>query len=75
MSKEELEFIRKKLCTALEQEIAQTNKLITERFKGQIYRQNPIYRELEGKINGIMAAANIVRTMEIKTRPAFPESR
>lgn len=75
MSKEEVEFIRNKLCTALEQEIAQANRIITERFQGQIFRQNPIYRELEGKRNGIATAANIVRKLEIRTRPPSPESR
>lgn len=75
MSREEVEFIRKALCNALEQEIAQTNRVITERFQGQIHRQNPAYRELEGKRNGIATAANIVRKLEIRPRPAAPQSR
>ncbi len=75
MSREEVEFIRKVLCAALESEIARANRIIAERFQGQIYRQNPIYRELEGKINGIATAADIVRKLEIRPRPASPEPR
>lgn len=75
MSNEEIEFIRLQLFKALEQEIANTNRLITERFQGQIYRQNPTYRELEGTRNGITTAARIVRKLEIRARPSSSRGR